>query len=93
MASNGLVTLVVDRPGFQDRFGCPKDVLYRPESLVDVSYRLGVVDGVGAQYPEPVVACFGFDLLFINSEVIIPLDFQIATVTFVTDQTLVPTLL
>ena len=36
------------------------------ESLVDVSYCLGVVDGVGAQHPEPVVARFGFDLLFIN---------------------------
>jgi hypothetical protein len=31
------------------------------------------------------LAPFGSDLLFINSEMIIPLDFQIATVTCVTD--------
>ena len=51
-----------------------------------MSYRLGIVDGVGGA--APVVARFGFDLFFINHELIIPLDFQIATVTFVTDQIL-----
>jgi hypothetical protein len=66
------------------------DVLDRSECLVDVSDRLGIVDGIGAQNPEPVVARFGFDLLFINREMIVALNFQIATVTFVTDQTLVP---
>jgi hypothetical protein len=91
VAPNRLVTLVVDRPGFQNRFGRAEYILDRPECLVDVSYRLGVVEGVGAQYPEPIVARFSFDLLFIDSEMIIPFDFQIATVTFVTDQTLVPT--
>ena len=66
MASNGLVALVVDGPGFQNRFGRTDDVLDRPERLVDVSDRLGIVDGVSPQHPEPVVALFGFDLLFID---------------------------
>ena len=90
MATNGLVTPVVDGPGIYNRFGGADDVLDRPECLVDVSDRLGIVDGIGAQNPEPVVARFGFDLLFINREMMVPLNFQIATVTFVTDQTLVP---
>ena len=60
-----------------------------PERFVNVSYRLGIVDGVSPQHPEPVVALFGFDLLLINSEMIISLDFQIAAVTFITYQTLV----
>ena len=46
MASNGFVALVVDRPGFQNRFGCTNHVLDRPERLVDVSYRLGIIDSV-----------------------------------------------
>jgi hypothetical protein len=45
---------------------------------------------IAPQNPEPVVARFGFDLLFINREMMIPLNFQIATVTLVSDQTLVP---
>ena len=89
MATNGLVTPVVDGPGVHSRFGGADDVLDRPECLVDVSDRLGIVDGIGAQDPEPVVARFDFDLLFINREMMIPLNFQIATVTFVSDQTLV----
>ena len=90
MATNGLVTPVVDGPGIYNRFGGADDVLDRPECLVDVSDRLGIVEGIGAQNPEPVVARFDFDLLLINREMIVPLNFQIATVTFVTDQTLIP---
>ena len=90
MATNGLVTPVVDGPGIYNRFGGADDVLDRPECLVDVSDRLGIVDGIGAQNPEPVVARFDFDLLFINREMIVPLNFQIATVTFVTDRLLSP---
>ena len=59
-------------------------------ALVDVSDRLSIVEGIGAQNPEPVVARFGFDLLFINRKMMVPLNFQIATVTLVSDQTLVP---
>jgi hypothetical protein len=68
MASNGLVTPVVDGPGIQNRFGGADDVFDRPECLVDVSDRLGIVEGIGAQNPEPVIAGFGFNLLFINRE-------------------------
>ncbi len=83
MATNGLVTPVVDGPGVHNRFGRADDVFDRPECLVDVSNRFGIVEGIGAQNPEPVVARFGFDLLFINRKMMIPLNFQIATVTFV----------
>jgi hypothetical protein len=41
-----------------------------------VSYRLGVVDGGGGA-AAAAVARFAFDLLFINHEMIIPLDFHI----------------
>src|ERR1700730_17417124 len=80
MATNGLVTPVVDRPGFHNRFGGAEDVLDCPECFVDVSDRLGVVEAISAHHPEPVVACFGFDLLLINREMIVPLNFQVATV-------------
>src|SRR6195256_1852427 len=90
MATNGLVTPVVDGPGVHNRFGGADDVLDRPECLLDVSERLGIVEGIGAQNPEPVVARFGFDLLFINRKMMVALNFQIATVTFISDQTLVP---
>ena len=66
MATNGLVTPVVDGPGVHNRFGRADDVFDRPKCLVDVSNRFGIVEGIGAQNPEPVVARFGFDLLFIN---------------------------
>jgi hypothetical protein len=36
---------------------------------------LGVVDGVG-QYQEPIVARFGFDLLFINRKMTTPSSFR-----------------
>ena len=62
MATNGLITPVVDGPGVHNRFGSADDVLDRPERLVDVSDRLGIVHSIGAQNPEPVVARFGFDL-------------------------------
>jgi hypothetical protein len=90
MATNGLVTPVVDGPGVHNRFGGADDVLDRPECLVDVSDRLGIVHSIGAQEPELVVARFGFDLFLINREMMVPLNFQIATVTFVSDQTLIP---
>src|ERR1700736_46031 len=90
MATNGLVTPVVDGSGFHNRFGGAEDVLDCPECFVDVSDRLGVVEAISAHHPEPVVACFGFDLLLINREMIVTLNFQVATVTFVTHQTLVP---
>ena len=48
MAANGFVTLVVDGPGIQNRFGGADDVLDRPECLVDVSDRLGIVDSISA---------------------------------------------
>ena len=66
MATNGLVTPVVGGPGVQNRFNGAENVLDRPECFADVSDRLGIVDGLGAQNPEPVVARFDFDLLFIN---------------------------
>ena len=90
MATNGLVTPVVDGPGVHNRFGRADDILDRPERLVDVSDRLSIVEGIGAQNPEPVVAHFVFDLLFINRKMMVSLNFQIATVTFISDQTLVP---
>src|SRR5258705_12169634 len=90
MATNGLVAPVVDGPGVHNRFGRADDVLDRPERLVDVSDRLSIVEGIGAQNPEAVVAHFVFDLLFINRKMMVPLNFQIATVTLVSDQTLVP---
>ena len=90
MATNGLVTPVVDGPGVHNRFGGAEDVLDRPECFVDLSDCLSVVDGIAAHHPEPVVACFGFDLLLTNREMIILLNFQVATVTFVTHQALVP---
>ncbi len=57
-ASNGFVTPVLDGSGFQNRLGCPKDILDRPERLVNVSYRLGVVDGLvrSTQSPSVTVA-------------------------------------
>src|SRR4029077_7027103 len=90
MATNGLVTPVVDGPGVHNRFGGADDVLDRPECFVGVSDPLGVLDGIGTQQTEPVVARFDFDLLFINRKMMVSLNFQIATVTFVSDQTLVP---
>jgi hypothetical protein len=68
MAANVIITLVVDAPGFENRFGRAENVLDRPERLVNVSYRLGVVRCVSAQHPEPVVACLGSDLLFITRD-------------------------
>jgi hypothetical protein len=56
-------------PDFQNRLGCPEDVFDSPERLVNVSYRLGIVDSVSPQHPEPVVALFGFDLFFIDDKV------------------------
>jgi len=49
---------VLDGSGFQNRLGCPKDILDRPERLVNVSYRLGVVDGLvrSTQSPSVTVA-------------------------------------
>jgi hypothetical protein len=38
--------------GFRESIWLCGNVLDRPECLVDVSYRLGVVDGVSAQHPE-----------------------------------------
>jgi hypothetical protein len=83
MASNGFITPVVDGSGFQNRLGCPKDILDSPERLVDVSYRLGVVDGVSPQHQSPLLVLFGFDLLLIEGEMTMALDFQIPTVTFI----------
>jgi hypothetical protein len=76
MATNGLVTPVVDGPGIYNRFGGAGDVLDCPECLVDVSDRLSIVDRIGAQNPEPVVARFGFDLLLIDGEMISPSIFR-----------------
>jgi hypothetical protein len=44
-----------------------------------------------AQHPKPIVARFGFDLLFITSSRANPvaLDFQVATIAFIADQTFV----
>jgi hypothetical protein len=36
-------------------FGGADDVLDRPECLADVSERFGIVEGIGAQNPEPFV--------------------------------------
>ena len=46
MASNSLIALVVDGTGLKDRFARPENVLDRPQRLVDVSHRFGMVDGV-----------------------------------------------
>ena len=46
MASNGRIALVVDRTGLKDRFARTDNILDRPQRLVDVSDRLGIVDGV-----------------------------------------------
>ena len=54
LATNGLVTPVVDRPDIHNRFGGAEDVLDCPECFVDVSDRLGVVEAISAQHPEPV---------------------------------------
>jgi hypothetical protein len=56
MATNGLATPVVDGPGVHSRFGGADDVLDRPECLADVSERFGIVEGIGAQNPEPFVS-------------------------------------
>jgi hypothetical protein len=69
MATNDFVAVVLDGPGFQNRFGCAKNVLDSPECLIDVSYRLGIIDSVSPQHPELVVALFGFDLFFIDDKV------------------------
>ena len=42
--------------------------LFFPKVVVDVRDRLGVMESIGAQKPEPVAARFGFDLLFIRSQ-------------------------
>ena len=47
MAPDGLLTLVLDGTGLQNRFDDAEDILDRPECLADVSYRLGVVNVVG----------------------------------------------
>src|ERR1700692_52426 len=46
MASNSLIALVVNGMGFKDRFARTDNILDRPQCLVDVSDRLGIVDGV-----------------------------------------------
>ena len=85
MTSNGLIALVVDRPGFKNRFGRTDNVLDRPECLVDVSHCLCVIVGVCPQHPDTVVALLGFDLLFIDDEVAASFDLQIAAIALVAD--------
>src|SRR4029077_15715770 len=46
MASNGCIALWVDGTGFKDGFAGTDNILDRPQCLVDVSDRLGIVDGV-----------------------------------------------
>jgi hypothetical protein len=48
-----------------------------------VNGRPGIVEGIGAQNAEPVVTRLGFDLLLINRKMMASLNFQIATVAFV----------
>jgi hypothetical protein len=38
------------------RVGVADDVLDHPECLADVSERFGIVEGIGAQNPEPFVS-------------------------------------
>ena len=89
MASNGLVALMVNGPGFENRFGRAKDLFDCPEILIDVSNGLGVVVGVSPQHPDPVVARLGFDPLFIEGKMTLALDFEITPIAFVTDQTFI----
>jgi hypothetical protein len=46
-----------------------KMFLDRPQCLIDVSHCLDIIDSVSPQHPQPVVAFFGFDLLFIDNKV------------------------
>src|ERR1700737_664439 len=85
----GMVSHVVDGPDFYNRFGCTNNVLDSPECLVDVSYRLGIINSVSPQHPEPVVALFGFELFFVDDKVAASFHFEIATVSLVADQAFV----
>jgi hypothetical protein len=53
MPPNGLVALMVNGPGLENRFGRAEYVFDRPEIFIDVSYCLGVVNRIGAQNPQP----------------------------------------
>jgi hypothetical protein len=79
MAANGVVTPVVDGPWVPEAIESCEDIVDRPECLVDMSHRLAVVGRMGARNPEPVVACFGCNVLFIHRKMIVPLNCQIAT--------------
>ena len=85
MASNGRIALVVDGTGLKDRFARTDNVLDRPQRLVDVSHRFGIVDSVSPQHPDAIVALLGFDLFFIDNEVAASFHFEIATIAFVAD--------
>src|SRR5277367_2463996 len=89
MAPNGFVALMVNGPGFENRFGRAKDVFDCPEILVDVSNCLGIIVGVSPQHPDSVVARLGFDPLFVEGKMTLALDFEITPITFVTDQTFI----
>ena len=50
----------VDGPGVHKQFGSADDVLDRPERLVDVSDRLSIVEGIGAQNPGARLSALRF---------------------------------
>ena len=54
-----------------------------------MSYRLGIINSVSPQHPEPVVALFGFDLFFVDDKVAASFHFEIAAIAFVADQAFV----
>ena len=68
MAADGLIALVKDRPGLDERLGVPKNVLHLPEFLVLEGYLFGFEPGVGGEHPFAVKTGIQFDFFLVDGK-------------------------
>ena len=68
VASDGLISLVENRPRIEDGLHIPEDLLDLPELLVLEGHLLGGKIGVGLEHPLSVKALLFFDLLFVERD-------------------------
>src|SRR5512142_1284150 len=91
MTPDRLVTLVVDRPGLQERLARPGPVLHHPQPLELQRHRGRIQIDVGAEHPLAVVAGLLGELRLVDLEMVGTRAAQVAAVAPVADQRLVPT--
>ena len=85
MASNRLIHLVVDGPGFQDRLHIPENLLHLPELFVLESYGFGRQIPICPQHPFAIKTGIFIDLFLIDNDMI-PVDFQVLAVPAVPNE-------